>query len=81
MISAVYQHSGNESRHVIGLMIALSIFKIFTNSGFFSGIVSAYGQVCVQVTWWALRKVCPSCFSETVRYRRLILGRDIGLGI
>ena len=25
-------------------------------------------------------KVCPGCISETVRCRKLILGRDIGLG-
>ena len=23
-------------------------------------------------------KVCPGCISETIRYRKLILGRDIG---
>ena len=28
--------------------------------------------------WW--EKVCPGCISETVRCRKLILGRDIGLG-
>ena len=25
-----------------------------------------------------LEKVCPGCISETVRCRKLILGRDIG---
>ena len=28
--------------------------------------------------WW--QKVCPGSISETVRYRKLILGRDIGWG-
>ena len=27
------------------------------------------------------KKVCPGCISETVRCRKLILGRDIGLGV
>ena len=26
-------------------------------------------------------KVCPGCISETVRCRKLILGRDIGWGM
>ena len=35
------------------------------------------------VPGWAFRgagKVCPGCISETVRCRKLILGRDIGGG-
>ena len=27
-----------------------------------------------------IKKVCPGCISETVRCRKLILGRDIGWG-
>ena len=34
---------------------------------------------------WAVRqaagKVCPACISETVRCRKLILGRDIDLAV
>ena len=26
-------------------------------------------------------KVCPGCISETIRCRKLILGRDIGKGV
>ena len=26
-------------------------------------------------------KVCPGCISETVRNRKFIRGRDIGLGV
>ena len=29
----------------------------------------------------AAGKVCPACISGTVRCRKLILGRDIGLGV
>ena len=29
---------------------------------------------------WSKGKVCPDCFSETIRCRKLILGRDIGWG-
>ena len=29
--------------------------------------------------WWEI--VCPGCISETVRCRKLILGRDIGWGV
>ena len=42
------------------------------------GIVFTHG---VQMGWWAggrCEKVCPGCISETVRCRKLILGRDIG---
>ena len=36
------------------------------------------------VSGWAggqREKVCPGCTSETIRYRKLIFGRDIGLGV
>ena len=40
------------------------------------GIVFTHG---VRMGGWAGgRKVCPGCISETVRCRKLILGRDIG---
>ena len=29
--------------------------------------------------WWG--KDCPGCISETIKCRKLILGRDIGLGV
>ena len=41
------------------------------------GIVFTHG---VQMGGWAggqWEKVCPGCISETVRCRKLILGRDI----
>ena len=38
------------------------------------GIVFTYG---VWMGRWR-EKVCPGCISETVRCRKLILGRDIG---
>ena len=34
-----------------------------------------------QAGGWAAGKVCPACMSETVRCRKLILGRDIGYGV
>ena len=33
-----------------------------------------------RVSGWVARKVCPGYISETVRCRKLILGRDIGGG-
>ena len=42
------------------------------------GIVFTHGA---KVGWWVggrWEKVCPGCISETVRCRKLILGRDIG---
>ena len=38
------------------------------------GIVFTHG---VRAGGWR-EKVCPGCISETVRCRKLILGRDIG---
>ena len=41
----------------------------------------AQGIVFTMVSGWAggwQEKVCPGCISETVRCRKLILGRDIG---
>ena len=35
------------------------------------------GRAVEQVGGWR-EKVCPGCISETVRCRKLILGRDIG---
>ena len=32
----------------------------------------------IQITVMVGVKVCPGCISETVRCRKLILGRDIG---
>ena len=40
----------------------------------------AGGRPVGQVGGWR-EKVCPGCISETVRCRKLILGRDIGLGV
>ena len=43
-------------------------------TGFFGGIVFTHG-----VRMGGRReKVCPGCISETVRCKKLILGRDIG---
>ena len=39
------------------------------------GIVFTHG---VRMGVRAVGKVCPGCISETVRCRKLILGRDIG---
>ena len=42
------------------------------------GIVFTHG---VQMGEQAAEKICPGGFSETVRCRKLILGRDIGWGV
>ena len=42
------------------------------------GIVFTKGIV---MEGWAVGKVCPGCISETVRYRKRTLGRDIGCGV
>ena len=46
---------------------------------------SAYNSLIIgprglgwQSNGWAAGKICPACISETVRSRKLILGRDIG---
>ena len=48
----------------------------------FSPMVSGWagGHPGGRVGWWAGsgKRVCPGCISETVRCRKLILGRDIG---
>ena len=47
-------------------------------------VLLCQGIVCTHGVWiggWAggrREKVCPACISETVRCRKLILGRDIG---
>ena len=41
------------------------------------GIVFTHG-VQMGGGGWAAGKVCPACISETVRCRKLVLGRDIG---
>ena len=40
-------------------------------------IVFMYG---IQMGRWTVEKVSSGCISETVRYRKLILGRDIDWG-
>ena len=55
----------------------LSVFAVFTLQPIravgvlFSPIVSGWAG-------WQREKVCPGCISETVRCRKLILGKDIG---
>ena len=39
------------------------------------------GRAVGQAGGGAAGKVCPACISETVRCRKLILGRDIGWGV
>ena len=54
-----------------------------------SGLLSLFGcldiifthgvWMCIQVGSRVVEKVCQGCIAETVRCRKLILGRDIGL--
>ena len=43
-------------------------------------IVFTHGVWMVGQALWG-EKLCPGCISETIRYRKLILGRDIGWGV
>ena len=47
-------------------------------SAFCRGIVFTHGVGWVSGRAGDGEKVCPDCISETVRERKLILGRDIG---
>ena len=62
--------------HLSNCLDYVSIFIFY-----FRGIVFTHDvQMGGQPFRWR-EKVCPGCISETIRCRKLILGRDIGWAV
>ena len=76
----------NWTRHRVVINNFTGRVFIYEKTGFYHtalegcrGIVFTHGvQMGRRVGGRSAGKVCPGCISETVRCRKLILGRDIG---
>ena len=75
-------HTGEDNSRILFLKIKNSskIVNSISVNSFLRAVGILFSPMVSGLAGGQRKKVCPGCISETVRCRKLILGRDIGLG-